>query len=299
LQLPKYDGNYPSSIKFIYELIMSESNNYIISASDNNFYRCFTQLMYTYERHKEYLNSKIIFYDLGLNEAQLDELAQKMKVVDWLEVRKFDFSKYPEHFEPCQQNYAWKPTLIHEIFEEKKGNVLYLDSANLILQNLQPIWNVLTEHGTYVPLCGSGTLKEWTLQQTLDYLDVDEEISMQRNRAGNTCGFSYTFEEVRSMVSRWKDLALIKECIHPEGATRHNHKSDQSIMTILLLQLKMTGIMALTDEEVDISSSHPTKYISVRKKITNEMIIPVGPLSYLYFLIQRRIDILVNKIVGN
>ncbi|MEQ9402702.1 MAG: DUF1647 domain-containing protein [Cyclobacteriaceae bacterium] len=278
---------------------MADQNNYIISAGDKNFYRCFTQLMYSYVRHKEFRNSKIIFFDLGLTDEQLHKLDVKMEEVDWLEVRKFDFSLYPKHFEPGQMNYAWKPTLIHEVFEEKKGNILYLDSANLILKNLRPVWEELERFGTYAPLCGTGSLKEWTLQQTLDYLEVSDELAENRNRAGNTVGFSYHFDEVQNLVRRWKDLAAIEECIHPKGATRHNHKSDQSILTILLLKAEISDQLKLTKEEVDISSSHPVKFISVRKKISDSMILPVGPFSYFYFLIKRRIDILVNKFAGN
>ena len=278
---------------------MSNTNNYIISACDKNFYPCFVQLMYTYKRHHEYRNSNLIFFDLGLNDEQREELSKIAAENDWFEVRQFDFSEYPEYYDPKNQNYAWKPTLIHEVFEEKKGNIFYLDSANIILKNLKPIWDVIENTGTYAPLCGSGSLEEWTLQNTLDYLEVSKEHGDSRNRAGNTIGFSYHHEAVRELVTRWKDLAAVEECIYPKGATRYNHKSDQSILTILLLQLQEKGEIELTEEEVDISSSHPTKYISVRKKVGDKMILPIGPMTYSYFLLQRQIDILVNKFAGN
>lgn len=278
---------------------MSKNNNHIISAGDKNFYRCFEQFMYSYERHHEYENSNLIYFDLGLSDEQRAELDEKVKKHPWLEVRSFDFSKYPAYYDPKNQNYAWKPTLIYDVFEEKKGNILYLDSANLILKNLKSIWDLIELEGTYAPLCGSGSLQEWTLQPTLDYLKVSDEHCQARNRAGNTIGFSYSHESVRNLVSRWKELAAIEECIYPEGATRYNHKSDQSILTILLLQLQEQGEIQLTDQEVDISSSRPTKFISVRKKVGDKMILPIGPMTYTYFLIQRKIDILANWIKGN
>lgn len=278
---------------------MSKQNNHIISAGDKNFYRCFTQLMYSYERHKEFRNSQLIYFDLGLDKEQRAEIEKKARKTEWLEVRSFDFSKYPAYYDPRNQNYAWKPTLIHEVYEEKKGNIFYLDSANLILKNLKPIWEIIQTKGTYAPLCGSGSLEEWTLQPTLEYLKVSDEHKNARNRAGNTCGFSFHHVAVRELITRWKDLAAVEECIHPKGANRHNHKSDQSILTILLLQLQEKGEIELTKEEVDISSSHPTKYLSVRKKVSENMILPIGPMTYTYFLIQRQIDILVNRFRGN
>lgn len=278
---------------------MSKKSNYIISAGDKNFFLCFIQFIYSFERHKEYNNSQIIYYDLGLSDEQRDQLDKKVKEVSWLEIRKFDFSQYPAYYAPQNQNYAWKPTLIYEVFEEKKGNILYLDSANLILKNLKSIWDVIEEKGTYVPIAGSGSLAEWTLQDTLDYMNVPKELYSARNRAGNTCGFSYRSETIRGMISRWKELAAVEECIFPKGATRHNHKSDQSIMTILLNELAMEGAIELTDDEVDISSGNPTSYISVRKKVSDKMILPIGFWTYSYFRIQRIIDILINKLKKN
>lgn len=278
---------------------MSNPDNYIITACDNKFYRCFTQLLYSYKRHHEYQNSNLILYDLGLDNNQRSELNILTKENSWFEYRFFDFAKYPSYFDPKNQNYAWKPTLIYEVFEEKKGNVFYLDSANIILKSLKPIWSIIESTGTYAPLCGAGSLGEWTLPTTLDYLEVTSEHRDSRNRAGNTIGFSYHNEAVRSLVKKWKELAFVEECIYPEGANRHNHKSDQSILTALLLQSQEKGEIKLTTQEVDISCSHPTKYLSVRKKVNDKMILPVGRMTYTYYYIQRQIDILVNKLKGN
>lgn len=252
--------------------------------------------MYTYEKHKEFNNSKLIFFDLGLMDEQRTLLEEKTKEKDWLEVRTFDFSKYPSYYRPENQNYAWKPTLINDLLEETKGDLLYLDSANMILRNLKPVWDIISSTGTYAPLCGSGSLEEWTLEPTLQYLGVSDKIRNERNRAGNTCGFSYNNPNARNLVAKWSQLAAVEECIHPKGASRYNHKSDQSILTILLLQAAEKGELQLTKEEVDISCPTPTKYISVRKKVGPKMILPVGPLTYLYFLIHRQVDILINKI---
>lgn len=278
---------------------MSKPINYIITACDNKFYRCFIQLLYTYKRHKEYQNSNFILFDLGLDDNQRSELKILEKKYGWFEYRSFDFSKYPSYFDPKNQNYAWKPTLIHQVFEEKKGNIFYLDSANIILRNLKPIWDIIASTGTYVPLCGTGSLGEWTLPPTLDYLEVSDEHRNSRNRAGNTIGFSYQNEAVKSLVTKWKDLASIEECIYPQGATRYNHKSDQSILTILLLQSQERGEINLTKQEVDISCSHPTKYLSVRNKFPRFLPLKPGWFAYHYFNLLRFFDILINRIKGN
>lgn len=273
--------------------------NYIITAGDKKFFSCLLQLIYSIEKHKENLNSKLIYYDLGLTDEQRKKLEKKEKNVNWLEIRFFDFTKYPSFFNPKNENYAWKPTLIHEVFNEKKGNILYMDSANIILRNLKPIWDEITLKGTYVPLAGTGKLSDWTLSQSLEYLNVPKELYDVRNRAGNTCGFSYFNDSVTKIIERWKNLAEIEECIAPPGYNRYNHKSDQSILTVLLNEVEKRGGIQLTDDEVNISTSRPNKFISVRNKITNDSIIPIGFWSYHYFGLVRLIDILSNKLIGN
>lgn len=35
------------------------------------------------------------------------------------------------------------------------------------------------------------------------------------------------------MLNDWRDCALEKECISPEGSNRTNHRQDQSVLSIL------------------------------------------------------------------
>ncbi len=197
---------------------------------------------------------------------------------------------------PHYNTYSWKPIIIHEVLYEKKSNIFWMDSANQILRNLKIIWEKIMITGTYIPYSGSGSLKEWTIQTTLDYLNVPYMYYSARNRAGNTCAFSYQNERVRKLVTEWKNLSLIKECIKPEGANRLNHRDDQSLLTILLLIRKYSQELRLTNDEVNISSSHPTPYLSVRNRFPKLFSLNTGKLAYHYFNFLRLWDIFINKI---
>jgi hypothetical protein len=35
----------------------------------------------------------------------------------------------------------------------------------------------------------------------------------------------------------WKDLALIKECICPDGSDRYNHRQDHAVLSILFYKI--------------------------------------------------------------
>ncbi|WP_370090171.1 DUF1647 domain-containing protein [Ekhidna sp.] len=276
---------------------MPAGKNYIVTAANNTYFKNFCQLMYSFMRNKEYENSTVIFYDLGLDQNQSEAIKAKAKAIfKYVEYRAFDFNSYPEFVKPKYNTYSWKPLIIHEVFNEKKGNIFWKDSANQILKNLKPIWDEINRTGTYIPFSGSGTLKEWTIQATMDYLRVPKEYYQARNRAGNTCGFSYSNKNVRQLVEEWKDLALIRECIRPEGANRSNHRDDQSLLTILLLIRDYGQSLEVTHDEVDISSAHPTTYLSVRNRFPKHFKLKVGGLAYHYFNFLRFIDILSNKI---
>ena len=276
---------------------MPAEKNYIVTAANYSYFKNFCQLMYSFMRNKEYENSSVIFYDLGLKADQVAEIESKSgEYFKHVEYRKFDFESYPEFVKPKYSTYSWKPLIIHEIFNEKKGNIFWKDSANQILKNLKPLWEEMNKTGTYIPYSGSGTLKEWTIQATLNYLNVPLEFYTSRNRAGNTCGFSYGNENVRKLVQEWKDLALIRECIRPEGANRSNHRDDQSLLTILLLIRDYGQALKITKDEVDISSGNPTSFLSVRNRFPKKFPLIVGPAAYHYFNFNRFIDIISNKI---
>ena len=213
--------------------------------------------------------------------------------------RFFDFSPYPNFIKPQYQTYSWKPIIIYLATLEHRGNYLWMDSANCILKSLDSIWHEIESQKTYAPISGSGTLKEWTVQATLDHMNVPIHFYDQPNRAGNTFGFSMKSELIRNLITQWKELALIKECIKPEGANRSNHRDDQSLLTILLLEQAAKGKLKLTDERVNISSGSPSSFISVRNRFPNFINLKPGFLAHQYFQFMRFTDIVINKIRGN
>lgn len=276
---------------------MTPKPNYIISAADEKYFRSFLQLFHSYLQTKENNNSAFIFYDIGLNEQQAEYLKTlQNRCAATLYYHKFDYNAYPEFVKLKYKTYSWKPILIHETFNRVKANILWLDSANIILKNLKPIWHIISETGSYVPYSGSGSLKEWTVQDTLDYMNVPKSWYHIRNRAGNTCGFSYSNKGIREVIEKWKKLALIKECIKPEGANRSNHRDDQSLLTILLMETSQKNNLKLTNDEVDISSGHPNSFISVRNFVSPIIPESLNVITIPFFRINRNIDMLINRV---
>lgn len=67
--------------------------------------------------------SKIIIYDLGMNEKQREAIAGACNV----QLRTFPFDRYPLHVRVLKK-YAWKPIIIREVVQEF-GWCLWLDSS--------------------------------------------------------------------------------------------------------------------------------------------------------------------------
>ena len=55
----------------------------------------------------------------------------------------------------------------------------------------------------------------------------------KRNRNAATIGINYNKDWCKDFIKEWKDFALIKECICPEGSDRSNHRQDQAVFSIL------------------------------------------------------------------
>ncbi|WP_318840676.1 DUF1647 domain-containing protein [Reichenbachiella ulvae] len=276
------------------------NNNYIVSAANSRYYKNFCQLMHSFNKLKEYQNSRVILYDLGLSESEAEIIQNKeIALFEYVEYRKFKFEEYPEFVRPQFNTYSWKPIIIHTVAKEIKASFLWMDSANCILKNLNPIWSEIESTYSYAPISGSGTLKDWTVQETLDYLNVPKKFYNQPNRAGNTFGFFSGSEAIMRLLDRWESFALIKECIRPEGANRSNHRDDQSLLTILLLESQSSKELNLTRDRVNISASLPTPYISVRNIFPKWINLKVGEVAHYYFFWLRFLDMLINKLKGN
>ena len=83
--------------------------NYIVSAADENYFRSFLQLYYSYLHTKEYDNSGLIFYDIGLNDGQIQHFKELQSKASFpISYRKFEFNTYPEFVGLEYKTYSWK-----------------------------------------------------------------------------------------------------------------------------------------------------------------------------------------------
>jgi len=204
----------------------------IVSGADSSHFRPLSQFIRS-ALHYEF-DSKIVIYDLGLIKEQSDSIKNNVPQVN---LKVFDYYKYPSYLniKVDAGQIAWKPVIISDVLNDFKSSVIWLDAGCLITQPLYQIRNVIKKHGFYSPV-SKGTIKEWTHPKTLKYLNVENDLLNKRNLSGGAVAIDFKCSKALSLIKKWKEYALIKECIAPEGSNRKNHRRDQSILTILAYQ---------------------------------------------------------------
>jgi hypothetical protein len=192
---------------------------YVTAASSNHF-----------RSAKQFINSlkgrPVIFYDIGLTEEQVNEI-KTMPV----EYRLFDWSTVPDwcHITaPNAGSYAWKPVIIHTVFQENHELIIWCDSGN-ILHNGDELEQYVRQIKLYTPHSCS-TIERWTHETCLNGLQVEDKhkISLLRNAA--SIGLYKNDPEVAKIVEEWKHYSLQHELI---SGSRENHRHDQSILSCL------------------------------------------------------------------
>lgn len=209
----------------------------IVTGSDSNFANSLFQLLDNISS-QIHIND-VIVYDLGMTHDQVQKLKAKYKEIKY---RKFNFAEYPSFFEERDDYgklgaYAWKPSIIWDVFNEYKCQVVWLDTGNLINNRFIFVRIVLSNLGFFSPI-SAGRVKNYTYISTLKYFDILKMDQQKRMLTGGFVCFDWENESSKELLYKWKESSLSKDLIIPEGSNPNNHKWDQSLLTILVYKSK-------------------------------------------------------------
>jgi hypothetical protein len=162
----------------------------------------------------------------------------------------FDYSQYPPYLNININagEYAWKPVCLYDTCKELFCNdnndnnekkqvisdkvVMWMDSGNIINSKLDILYNYILKNGIYSN-SSAGDIKKWSHPKTIKYMKCDEKLYTKQNKNAACMGYNYNYDWVKDFIKEFYTLALIKDCIAPEGSNRDNHRQDQAIFTIL------------------------------------------------------------------
>jgi len=241
----------------------------IVTAANHDYGRCLYQFLLSVERVNDPAYQRTVVFDLGLSAPVRMRLQDRFKEVQW---RSPDLAPYPPHVRPEARTCAWKPVVIAEAMKEFGGRILWLDSATLIRRRQTRILSELERASVYA-LVGKSPLFERCHDETLRLLDCDLSFHDRPERPAGVCAFDTDRPTVRELILRWRDLSLDPRCITPEGPPRRSgveHKWEQAILGVLLYQFEARAGIALSADEIDISSFRPVPFLSTRNKVRPE-----------------------------
>jgi len=264
---------------------LREARRTVISAADHQYARTLQQLLLSAERHGARTGTGWIVFDLGLTAADRAALASRFP---WVRVEAFDFSAHPPHVRALA-SCAWKPVVIEDVLTREGGAVLWLDSASILHAGLDEVLARIADEGL-LTLVGQSPARRWCHEATSLFMRVPASDLDFPCRSAGVLGFAGDRPAVRDLVAEWRRLALIEACIAPPGANRTNHRYDQAILTHLLHAYARDRGLALGNDEVDISSTHPVGWVSTRNAVSPRVPLALDVLVRASYAVYKRGD---------
>ena len=260
----------------------------LVTAGNAAYFRCLLQLLLSLERSQQEQGLQVTVFDLGMTCLQRDELLQRF---GWVRRLEPDLNQGPEHLRQLS-TFAWKPTLIARMLEESNAPLLWLDSACVVTDSLEPVWRHVRRNGLWSPFGGGSRMDYRTHPGMLDYFGASERERSARFRSACTCAFDPSHPGAMELVQQWRELAWDRQALLPAGCCNSNHRYDQSLLTLLLSRSDLDP----SSEELDVSGLFPTPYLRTRNKVPNRVPLWLDPLCRLWFWIYRELDVRLLRI---
>jgi hypothetical protein len=209
----------------------------VTGASDNHYKSLINMILSFMKYHKNDPNYVIVVYNLGIEELLWERLINLFGRYSNFVVEVFNYGLYPDYvnININAGEYAWKPIVIYDVFNKYKDITLWMDAGNIIINRLDKINELIKKDNIYSGY-SAGNIKQWTHEKTIEYMGCiyeGHDLTQATCRNGACIGFNYNTDYVKTFVEEYRNYALIKECIAPEGSSRANHRQDQSVFSIM------------------------------------------------------------------
>jgi hypothetical protein len=224
-------------------LKLHSSQQVFVTASDFSHEKSLEQLLTSISQ--KFPRAKTVVFDLGMTTVLVDKISLRRNV----KVIEFSFPRYPTWFDLRLNSgsYAWKAQCVREVLTSKMyqdGNgsrLAWVDAGCVFvgLGTLAAFQPLTTKNGVFANLA-SGSVQKWTHTSSLRSMrksigpEFDEGIMNKRQFSAAFISFDTSKSWVRELIMTWAELSLKKEVIGPIGASKANHRFDQSVFSALL-----------------------------------------------------------------
>ena len=104
----------------------------------------------------------------------------------------------------------------------------------MLTRNLDAVRWLLRQYGFY-SWYSMGRVSRWVHPLTLRRMQ-GEAFRDKKMLSGGVVAFRYADATARQLLQAWAEAACRREIIAPEGSSRHNHRQDQAVLTLLFHQ---------------------------------------------------------------
>lgn len=256
----------------------------ILTGCNERYARTLWQMLASARRSGLPEHHQLHVYDLGMSAASRERIARHFPFAP---ITAFDFSAAPGHAATLA-GFAWKPLIIAAAATEWQGPLFWFDSATVFRGPLDIPLRSIAESGFWT-LKGQTPLKGRADPRVIAALDLPPDILNLPERVAGACGFDTAAPIPRRFIDRWAELARDPDLILPE-APDPAHRFDQTLFTALLLSAQWRGEITLGDEEVDISSIAPIRYLTTRNKLPPNLPLWLDPAARAYWRLWKAMD---------
>jgi hypothetical protein len=202
-----------------------KSNLTIVTGASSNHFACLLNLLWSISVFEPTAN--VVVYDLGLTEDEAKQIPN---------IRKFDFSEYPNYFSMKANagRMGFRPIAVQSAAKEFGGVVMWLDAGCLLTEPISEVIQYVKRVGVYCHRC-SGIIATELHHNARQALGVTDDLLQLRLRDAGVCAFDTGNPKAKSLIDKWVSVALNKDITAPEGSSRKNHRQD-AVFAVLLKQ---------------------------------------------------------------
>lgn len=198
-------------------------NRVVITAANSPYFDSLKTLVDGIHEHNFDLIDKIVVYDLGLTEYEINNLNNLQKV----EIKKFEISPLPfeDYLKP--KGHAYK---LFCLWQEQNfaKNILWLDAGVMPLRSIKEIFDIIEKEDIF--LVGDIHLnKNFTKKSCVDIMNASEKELEDNQLSSGILGYKAK-GNYQKLIDEAYEYSKIEGCVVGD---EENHRHDQSVYSIL------------------------------------------------------------------
>jgi hypothetical protein len=204
----------------------------IVTAFDSSHYFSALNLLRSIYSHEPSAN--IMVFNLGISKREEEHL---MELFPRIIFRPFSYSEYPSYYwvKLDAGFYAWKSACISEAAISPWEHILWMDAGNILNGRLTVIQKMIEKYKIFA-IPTSNSIQELTHPKTVQHFKIDFLSLKTPQLSAAFIGFCLKDSNAKRVLDLWSFLSQKKEVIAPDGATSLNHRFDQSLLNLILME---------------------------------------------------------------